>query len=144
MPGSYTIDAIRRIVFSRAWGVLVDADLIAHAKALRDDPRFSPDFSQIADFRQVAEYRLTAETVRGHVHVNPFSPAARRVIAVAPGVGFGMARMYQATLAGDSDAFQVVHSLEDANEWMGLDRASPWPEGPADAAFGIEQAHTSP
>ncbi len=140
MPGSYKLDTVRKIVFSRAWGVVVDSDLIAHPNALRADPRFAPDYRQIADFRDVTNYKLTSEGIRDQVHLNPFSAESRRAIIVAPGVGFGLARMYQSSLTRDSEMFQVVHTLEEANEWVGLDRATPWPDGPADALFGVEES----
>jgi hypothetical protein len=139
MPGSYKLDVERRIVFSRAWGVVVDEDIAAHPKALRADPRFSPDFNQIADFRDVLEYRLTSDGIRNQVHLNPFSSESRRVIIVAPGVGFGLARMYQSSMTRDSDMFQIVHTLEEGNEWIGLGRDAAWPEGPADAVFGVNE-----
>ena len=41
MPGSYLIDVANGIVFTRAWGVLADDEIIAHAQTLRADPRFN-------------------------------------------------------------------------------------------------------
>jgi hypothetical protein len=140
MPGSYTIDPKNSIVFSRAWGALTDAELAAHARALQEDPHFDPGFRQLADFRDVGELRVTAEGVRSLVHLNPFAKDARRAFVVGTDVMYGMVRMYQLTLDVEPGSIHVCRSMDEALEWLGLDRSLKWPAGPADATFDIKPA----
>jgi len=137
MPASYLLDLERRVVFSRAWGVLTDADITAHAAALRSDARFDPSFRQVADFRAVSEIRVTGAVVRGIAFDNPFRREARRAFVVASDLAFGLARMFELAAAADAEEFRIVRTIEPALEWIGLDPATPWPSQAPDATFGV-------
>jgi hypothetical protein len=71
MPASYLIDPARGVVFSRAWGVLTDEEILAHGRVLRADARLTPGFRQLADFRDVTTLGVTSEGVRRAAQNNP-------------------------------------------------------------------------
>ncbi len=79
MPASYQIDLGQGIVFCRRWGVLTDGELVAQARALREDLRFDPTFRQIADLRDVLRFDVTADGIRQLADLNPFAKGVRRV-----------------------------------------------------------------
>ncbi len=137
MPGSYLIDVPRRIVFSRGWGVLLDADIASHADALRADRRFDPAFRQITDFLEVSEIRLTSASIQHVAAHNPFRPDARRGFAVALDRGFELLHMYGLYTVADANQFGIFRALGPAMEWIGLDAETPWPS-PPDALFGVK------
>jgi hypothetical protein len=136
MPGSYLIDVPRRIVFSRGWGVVTNEEVLTHARALREDPRFEPGFRQLIDFRDVDRFALTTAGVQHIAHRNPFRPDARRAFAVTQEEVFGMIRMYWSYAEADPDQFRVFRAIGPALEWIGLDATAPWPAEPPDAFFG--------
>ena len=136
MPGSYVIDVERRIVFSRGWGVLLDAELIDHARTLRADRRFDPLFQQIADFSDVRELRVTSAGVRAVAENNPFERDARRAIVVASDAAFGLSRMFELYTGSHPDQFRIFRTLAEAAQWIGLEREAPWPTRTPDATFG--------
>ncbi len=76
MPVSYKIDQSAGIVFDRAWGTLTDVEVGNHARALVADPRFKPDFCQLADFRDIVEARVTAGGVRMEADTTIYSRRA--------------------------------------------------------------------
>ncbi|GEM_PF-1736699 len=96
MPGDYILLVERKLVFSRAFGVLTDADLRDHARQLKGDPRLDPSFRQFADFSALTDLRVTTSGVRSISGVaNPFLPGCVRAILVPTSESFGMARMFQ-------------------------------------------------
>src|SRR6185436_16669267 len=90
MPGSYLIDVPGRIVFSKGWGVVTDEEVLRHARALRDDPRFEPTFRQLIDFRDIDRMEVTSKGVQHIAHRNPVRRDARRAFVVAQEEVFGI------------------------------------------------------
>ena len=137
MPGSYLIDVQRRIVFTRGWGALNDAELIAHAESLSSNGRFDPGFRQIIDFRDLSDIRVTGAGVRAVAQNNPFRRDARRAIVVASDEAFGLTRMFELFTESDPDQFRIFREIGPALEWIGLDRTIAWPTQKPDATFDV-------
>jgi hypothetical protein len=123
MPATFEIDAARRLVVSRAWGVLEDADLAATQAGVRADARFDAGFSQIFDFTAVTEVRLTGATLIGLSRTSPFAIDARRAVVVSSDVAFGMARMYALASDRGAESFQIFRDMESALQWLGVENA---------------------
>ena len=132
MPASYLIDDERRTIFSRAWGVLTDADVIRHNRALILEPRFRAGYNRLADFRDVTELRLTAEVVLSESALLRLAPESRRAFVVSSDLAFGFARMFQLGGAVSDEALQVVRDLESGMAWIGLAPGTPWPAAAPD------------
>jgi len=120
MPFAFTIDTSRRLVLSRGWGVLNDRELVAHVRALAQDPRFRPDLHQLCDFIDVTDVRVTAAGVREMTGLKPFGAGARRAFAVSSDVAYGMARMYQIMREDAPDEVEVFRDIDAALEWLGV------------------------
>jgi len=120
MPGAYTIDPVRSIVLSRAWGVVTDRDLLAHVRALAADARFRPHFSQLADIRGAADVAVSSSGIKDLAKLNPFGAGARRAVVVDRDVIFGMARMYQMMREPSTDEVEIFRDLDLALEWLGI------------------------
>lgn len=135
MPCSYLIDIPNRIVFSRAWGVLTDKEIIAHATTLKPDPRFDRGFRQVGDFLGVNAILLTSAAIRAVALDNPFPRDAKRAFVVPSDEAYGLARMFTLYLDADPSAFAIFRALEPALEWVGLPRAALWPDKGPDKTF---------
>jgi hypothetical protein len=136
MPASYLIDQPRGVVFSRAWGVLTDEEILAHAVTLRSDTRFTPGLRQVADFREPTKLAVTSDGVRRAAKNNPFGPDARRSFVAPLDETLGMLRMFGIYLNADDSQFRIFRTLGPAMEWVGLDPTTPWPVQQPDATFG--------
>ena len=134
MPVSYLIDARNRIVFSRAWGVLSDHEIIAHADTLKSDPNFDRGLRQVGSFLSVSAILLTSAAIRAVAQDNPFPRDARRAFAVPSDEAYGLARMFCLYMDADPKQFEIFRALEPAMEWVGL--AESWPSAPPDWTFG--------
>ena len=117
MPAEYRIERSRRMVLSRAWGCLTDAELTDNRAALFADAAFEPDMAQLYDFSGVTELKVTSETLRLFARTSRFSPRARRAMVVSSDAVFGMARMY-AIMSDKEDQIQVFRDVASAMHWL--------------------------
>ena len=136
MSASYLIDAAHGLVFTRAWGVLADDEIIAHALVLRADPRFNPSFRQIVSFLDTTKIILTSEAIRSLAKHNPFPRDARRAIVVTTDEAYGLARMFMLYLDADPQQFEIFRAIGPALEWVYLDPEMTWPSREPDRIFG--------
>ena len=128
MAVSYAIDTRKQLIFSRATGVLTNAELAAHTQALLKDARFDPRFHQIYDFLGVTDLRISAALIRGQASTSPYSSGARRAYLVGSDAAFGLARMYQLSLGADSEWLGVFRTMAEGLEWLTLAPDTAWPE----------------
>jgi len=118
MPATFLIDHDERIVRSRAWGLLVDRDLLDTQQRLREDPRFEPTFCQLFDFTAVEQLLLTGEGLRALAANSPFSRDARRAIVVGSEGAYGMARMYALLSDRNPQYFRIFRDSATAIKWL--------------------------
>jgi hypothetical protein len=123
MPADYTIDTERQLVYSRAWGVVTDADLLEHQRRLALDPRFHRDLFQLWDLLGVTKYdAVTINGLKQSAKLHLFGPRSRRAIISADLGSFGMARMFEAyrDIAGGEEQIRVFRRVEEAWAWLGI------------------------
>ena len=118
MPATFLIDHDERIIRSRAWGLLIDRDLLETQQRLREDPRFEPTYCQIWDFTAVQQLSLTGDGLRKLAANSPFSRDARRAIVVGSEGAYGMARMYALLSDRNPDHFRIFRDTPAAVKWL--------------------------
>jgi hypothetical protein len=81
MPAEYLILTERRLVLSRGHGLLLNEDILGHARRLKVDPLFHPDFRQFVDFGGLDPSPVTTDVIHAiRGNMNPFHPAAVRAM----------------------------------------------------------------
>lgn len=120
MPADYQIDTSLGVVFSKAWGVLTDEDLLAHREALSRDPDFSPSHSQIYDFSGVTKFEVTPNVVRALGGRSIFSQGSREALVMSSDLGYGFARMFQTLSTNTQRNVMVFQDIAEAYNWLGL------------------------
>ena len=122
MPISYTIDKQRLRVLTHCWGVLTDAELLAHKEALARDPDFCPTLSQLSDVRGIERLDVTTEGVKAlvaHDTANGDRVGGQRMaLVVSSDEAFGMARMYSQRSPNGMGGVGVFRSLTEAELWL--------------------------
>ena len=122
MPATYRIDRSLRMVFSRALGVVTEAEILDHRRRLGKDPDFHPGFSQLVDLREVSEVAISIADMRVIAsRTNLFSEESRRAMVAQKDVVFGMARMYQMLREEGPEEIMVFREMPEARQWLGLD-----------------------
>lgn len=127
MPAEYLIDRSIGVVFSRAWGVLTDADLLDHQRRLGQDPEFDPSLNQLFDFHEVTVVEVTGIGIRTLAERNLFRAGACRAFTVRPGAValFGLMRMFQILTSEYPDELRVhFGDVREAQQWLGIPDAN--------------------
>lgn len=130
MPAAYLINRNLGVVFSSAWGVLTDADLMEHQQRLANDQRFVPGLGQIFDFEDVTDVEVTPGGIRLLAERTLFGLGARRAFVLHPGATklFGLMRMFETLTAEHPDKLRVQFDhMQKAMDWIG----APEPGGAA-------------
>jgi hypothetical protein len=124
MPIAYRIDTERRLVLTRAWGALTDADILDHKAQLANDPHFHPTMLQLSDVRAVERLDVTTDGVMAmvaHDATNYHRVAGHRMaLVVGSDEVFGMARMYGLRRGAAGEDVGVFREVADAEAWLGI------------------------
>ena len=120
MPATYRIDAERRLVLSRVWGVFTAEDLKNHYTTLAADPAFDPTYSQLVDLRDVERVDMDTPVIRRHALERLFHPNAQRALVVSSPHHYELARIYAEFAEYASQNVHVFRDMHDAEEWLGL------------------------
>jgi len=123
MPASYLINRNLGVVFSHAWGVLTDTDLLEHQRRLGDDQRFEPSLNQIFSFEDVTEVEVTPAGIQILAERTLFGAGSRRALVVHPGAMklFGLMRMFEILTSKHPDRLRVQFDhVKQALEWIGV------------------------
>ena len=121
MPTSYRIDAERRVIFSSATGVVVDADLRSHQRSLLNDPDFDKGFDQLWDFGAVTRVEVSTAAVQELAKARSYEGGVKRALVAPKDAAFGMARMFQSLHDSAPETIRVLRSLPEAEAWLELE-----------------------
>lgn len=120
MPLDYEIVPQLRLVRSRAWGVLTDAETLAHYSRIAQDPDFEPSFSLLCDLRGLSQIEAAPRTLRDLAKCSTFARGTHRAFVVHDDETFGLARMLQAFCELEGADVGVFRNLPDAYAMLGL------------------------
>jgi hypothetical protein len=111
------VDQDRRTVFLTLTGTLTDEGLLGLADLMRNTPSVGRDFSLLIDLRFSSGREITTSGV-WQMATRPLalSVDARRAVVVPPGLGYGMARMYE-QLRGPG-GMRVFLDYDEALHWI--------------------------
>jgi hypothetical protein len=120
LPAEYVIDVERKLVTSRAWGVLTDDDVAEHYRALRADPLFDPTYRQLVDMTGITKDLVDVRAKQQASLNQIFVPGVRRAWVASQDYTFGMARMYAVAAENQGQTIGVFRARAEAEEWLGL------------------------
>lgn len=127
---SYLINEDRKLVITRAWGMLTGADISQHRRKLGSDPRFHRSFSQLVDLTRVTSVALDYKIVRGLSHERLFSQESRRAFVAPSLLTHAMSRMFISIResTGEAEQMDVFKDRKTALRWLSeADAKSPSP-----------------
>lgn len=122
MPVEYTIDKSRRMVFSKAYGILTDQDIISHQEMLRDDPDFDPGFSQLVDCTGVTKADdISTDAIYELARRHLFGAESQRAFVAPTKLMYGLSRMLQILTENYPDELVVFKDLAGASKYLKLE-----------------------
>jgi hypothetical protein len=114
----FCIDPEKRLVVVTFGKRLTLAQIRQYVDALRADPSFVREFSEIADLRALQDLDLHAdEFIKLADQIDPFSPDAKRAFVVETSAQNHAARMHKILLS--TRKIEIFRSLRKAEEWIG-------------------------
>jgi len=115
---TFVLDAEKRLVSVKFRRKVTIQDIEEYAAALRANPLFKPNFSEIVDMSEVEELDLKAEEfIRLADEIDPFSVEARRAFVVRNEIQHHAARMHK--ILRTQRNFAIFRSVEEAQRWIG-------------------------
>jgi len=120
LPISYDIDGEKRLVTSRLWGAVTDAEVFDHNRRLRVDPRFDPAYRQLIDLTGIEEIKVSTDMVNRTAMDQYFNPGTRRAFIAPDDTAFGMARMFAMQTEGQGQTIEVFRDRGKAEDWLGI------------------------
>jgi hypothetical protein len=118
LPAGFIVYPELRLVHVVVGEMLTVQQLTGYVAALRQDPRFEPDFSEIVDLTGVEEITITAEEAMALAdQIDPYSMTARRAFVTRTPQQLHVARMHQ-LLQGDNCNIQIFSSMAEAIAWI--------------------------
>ena len=120
MPATYSIHVERKLVISRAWGVMTSADVRGHRRALRGDPLFDRTYRELLDMSGITEDLVDLGAKQELSQDQLFTPGVRRAWVAPADYAFGMARMYAIAAEKQGQVIGVFRTMSEAEEWLGL------------------------
>ena len=122
MPADYTIDKSQRMVFSKAYGIMTDEDIISHQEMLRDDPDFDPGFSQLVDCTNVTKADdLSTDGVYELARRHLFGAESKRAFVAPEKLLYGLFRMFQILTDDYPDELDVFRDMTEARKYLKLE-----------------------
>lgn len=122
MPADFHIETGRKMVFSKAVGVLGLAEVLDHMERLLAHPDFRPEFNQLMDFREVTEMTLSHAEIRQLALRTIFSPTSMRAFVVKGDLQFGIGRMFTTYREFEGEIGIVIFKeMKDALAWLSLE-----------------------
>ncbi len=120
MPVNTIIDVQNKIVFSRAYGVLIDDEMIAHEKWLYAHPDFHEDFNQFVETIDITENLVTPDGVRLIAKISRFSERSRRVYLIKDDLTKGYSSIHGHLTTTDTNNFISLPDAKKACDWLGI------------------------
>ncbi len=122
MPADYTIDKSQRMVFSKAYGILTDQDIISHQEMLRDDPDFDPGFSQLVDCTNITKADdISTDAIYELARRHLFGAESQRAFVAPKKLLYGLFRMFQILTDDYPDELVVFRDLTEARKFLKLE-----------------------
>ena len=122
MPVDFTLDRDARVMRSRAWGVVTEAEIADHGTKVRElleSGAITAAWGQLLDFLGVTRFEdLPSDGIRRLAEKNPWPQSTPRAFVIADPVTFGMSRMYQAHACIDANTL-TTDSVGKAEAWLG-------------------------
>jgi hypothetical protein len=120
MSFSYSIDAVRRVVFTRGRGIVSTRDMQDLTNRLLADPRFNSEYRALADLSEVTEVTVDALALEETASIPLYEPGTRRAIVAPSDVAYGVARMFAAYSERSGQDVRIFREMSAAEGWLGL------------------------
>jgi len=109
----------QRLVLTEFFDEVTDEEILKQGRAIRLDPRFDADFSEIVDFTAVTRVSVSENTLKLLAKAKSvFSADSKHAVIAPAGPVYDLARSYQSE--ADTRILAVVQTREQACKFLGI------------------------
>jgi hypothetical protein len=130
MPTEHVYDEQTRMMTTRIWGTVTDADLLALAESIASDPRIAPGMRELMDLREVEKTEVTRQVLQSVAAIDRTLAenflGNRTAIVAVRDAHYGLARMFAHLMeaAGAPTQVRVFRDVDMAKGWLQRPAAS--------------------
>ena len=124
MPTEHVYDERTRMLTSRFWGTITDADILALAESVASNPRIEPGMRELMDLREVERAEVTRQALQSVAAIDrnladKFRGNRTAIVAVRD-AHYGLARMFATLMesAGAPTEVRVFRDVDQARTWL--------------------------
>jgi len=118
MPMRFTIDPVRKVVFTTVWDEMTEQDVRDHQERLLRDPQFDPEYSQLIDATGLKTVRLTSLSTDRLLRSRPFGRKARCAVIAESDLAYGISRMVELHCEMQGIPFRGFRKRAEAEAWL--------------------------
>jgi hypothetical protein len=126
MPLSYAIDGRRRVVVTRASGVLSVDDAVRVRALLQSDPVFQSHFALLFDLREVTHVTMSFQALARFAATTLFAAHARRAFVCSTELQHEIAHTFSLISREYHVQVRVFREPHMAEAWLGERRTPEW------------------
>jgi hypothetical protein len=118
MPLSYTIDPGRRLITSRAYGVLRAEDVVEARERILRDKAFNPAYAHLYDMRDVSDIDLSIPVMARLAASSVVSRGTRRAFLCANDIQYAIAETFAILSEPHRHVIHVFREMSVAHAWL--------------------------
>ena len=118
MPLTYVIDASRRIIITRASGILTEDELRSSRMLMQGDPAFNRNFKQLFDLRAVTDLAVSVPAMARLAASSSFSPGVRRAFVAITDAQYNLAWTFAQLSEPHDQLVHVFREVSVAEAWL--------------------------
>lgn len=120
MPIDFYIDKKQRTVFTQAYEVLTENEILDLRNRVMTHPEFDSSFNQLSDYTNVTKFDVSNNFLIQYAQLEYFGRNSKRAFIASDDLVFGSIRTYQAWHESFPSEVKTFRHLKDARKWLGL------------------------
>ncbi len=118
MPISYSINSKKQTVYSKFFGHVTNAEIIAHQDELNRDRKFDPEMKELMDCTCEVSVEHKVPNVMRLVESSPWGSGSRRAVIAPDPLVFGRSKLFQAYISVEHGNISVFRGKDKAMKWL--------------------------
>ncbi len=121
MPIDFYIDKKQKTVFTQAYDVLTEDEILDLRNRVMAHPEFDSSFNQLSDYSNVTKFEISNNFLIQYAQLKYFGKNSKRAFVASSDLVFGSVRTYQAWHESLPSEVKAFRTIDEARKWLGLE-----------------------